>query len=216
MTDTDLLLVKSVSPPAPVTRQKTTAPPKESKEAFIRSEVQATEVGPWQLGGVCLWKLWPPTRRLHAFWEWLFANGDMLLHPPCPRQPGGQTVPDRRGRPRPLKWCSSGEIIGEQRGHVWWKHTLQIYLGAAMSEQQQCRSQTLYLELSFLSLPFFSAEAWYAEAEQILPALIMTALRKFSTALADDIIQSVVKHMWSVLLSTQYKHNMFFIVFSLL
>lgn len=85
-----------------------------------------------------------------------------------------------------------------------------------MSEQQQCRSQTLYLELSFLSLPFFSAEAWYAEAEQILPALIMTALRKFSTALADDIIQSVVKHMWSVLLSTQYKHNMFFIVFSLL
>lgn len=145
--------------------------------------------------------------RLHAFWEWLFADGDMLLHPPCPHQPGGQTAADRQGRPRPLKWCSPGEIIGEQRGHVWWKHTLQIYLRAGMSERQQCHSQTLYLELSFFSLPLLSAEAWNAGAEQIPPALIMTALRKSSTTLDGDIIQSTLNSIWSVLLHTQHKYN---------
>lgn len=143
--------------------------------------------------------LWPC--RLHAFWEWLFADGDMLLHPPCPRQLGGQTAADSRGRPQPLKWCSPGEIIGKQWGHVWWVHTLQIYLGAVVSEQQQSHSQTLYSELSFISLPLFSAEAWYA-------ALIMTALRKFSPTLAEDIIHSTLESTWSVFPCTQNKYKL--------
>lgn len=143
--------------------------------------------------------LWPC--RLHAFWEWLFADGDMLLHPLCPRQPGGQTVADSRGRPQPLKWCSPGEIIGKQRGHVWWVHTLQIYLGAVVSEQQQSHSQTLYSEFSHFSLPLFSAEAWYT-------ALIMTVLRKFSSTLAEDIIHSTLKSTRSVFPCTQYKYKL--------
>lgn len=57
-------------------------------------------------------------------------------------------------------------------------HFANLSRGAAVSERQPCRSQTLYLELSFLSLPLFSAE----EEEEDMPkqnkspALITTAL----------------------------------------
>lgn len=116
----------------------------------------------------------------------------------------GQTVADRQGRPWRLKWCSPGGIIGVQQGHVWWKHTLQIYLGAVVSERQWCHSQTLYLKLSFSSL--FSAKVWYAEAEQILPLWFLTALQKFSTTLINDMIQTTLKSIKAKLPTTQYKY----------
>lgn len=75
-------------PPALVAGQETRAPRRESKEAFTGSEVQVTEARLWQPGGVCLWKLQPPTQQIARFLGAIICQWRHAFTFPLPQSAG--------------------------------------------------------------------------------------------------------------------------------